>query len=431
MKKLLTLLGLALALLTSLPAQETAPPPAPLRTPEQLDQLLGPIALYPDALIALILPAATASSDIVLASRYFQAGNDPGAVDSQPWDDSVRSLAHYPEIVKWMDQNLTWTKQLGDAFVAQPVEVMQSVQRLRAAARAAGTLTDTPQQQLLFEGDAISIMPAQPDVIYVPYYDPDVVYIMRPGFYSEPYLTFSMGFSVGAWLSFDLDWGNHRIWFVSREEREHYWRSRPDWRRPYFPGRPGYVRDPDRHPWRPMPDYTRSPQADSRRLRAEVVRPSPLPSAPPRPPVRRQDAPPSRADMRDRPPQPDERSRERNTPPNRPAVTAQPATAPTATAVQPQTPPPARRTDVQRERNDGRQPDQRGREIQGNPANRPPTSAAPPAERTAPTAPRQVPPASPPPGRVRQEPSPPTPPANRPPSPAEDEKKKPNREQEN
>ncbi len=429
MKKLLALLGLALAFVASLPAQETAPTQAPLRTPEQIDQLLGPIALYPDALIALILPASTASADIVLASRYFQGGGDPGAVDSQPWEDSVRDLSHYPEIVKWMDQNLAWTKQLGDAFVAQPVDVMQSVQRLRAAARAAGTLTDTPQQQLVIEDDAISIVPAQPDVIYVPYYDPDVVYVMRPGYYSEPYLTFGMGFPVGSWLSFNLDWGHRRIWYVSRDERERYWREHRDWRHPYFPGRPGYVRDPDRHPWRPVPDYVRSPQADLRRLRADVVRPTPLPSAPPRPPVRRQDSPPGRPDFRDRQPQGDERGRQFNVPPNRPAVTTAPTAAPNVPAVQPQTPPPARRADVQREQhNDGRQPDQRPRETQGNPATRPPASAPPSVERTAP-APRQVPPASPPPGQVRpQQPAPP-PPANRSAPPSEDDKKRTDRVQ--
>jgi hypothetical protein len=423
MKKLLALLGLALAFVASLPAQETAPTPAPLRTPEQIDQLLGPIALYPDALIALILPASTASADIVLASRYFQGGGDPGVVDSQPWDDSVRDLAHYPEIVKWMDQNLAWTKQLGDAFVAQPVDVMQSVQRLRAAARAAGTLTDTPQQQVVVEDDAISIVPAQPDVIYVPYYDPDVVYVMRPGYYGEPYLTFGVGFPVGAWLSFDLDWGHRRIWYVSREDRERYWREHGDWRHPVFPGRPGYVRDPDRHPWRPVPDYTRSPQADSRRLRAEVVRPTPLPSAPPRPPVRRQDAPPTRPDNRDRPVQADERARQLNVPPNRTAVTAAPATAPNAPVAQPQTPPPARRADVQRERNDDRQPDQRGREFQGNPANRPPAPVPAQVERTVP-APRQTPPGPPPPSQVRPQQPPPPPPANRSAPSSEDDKKR-------
>lgn len=429
MKNLLALLGLALAFASSLPAQE-APPPAPSRTPEQLDQLLGPIALYPDALIALILPAATAPSDIVLASRYLEAGNDPNAVESQPWDDSVQSLAHYPEIVKWMDQNLTWTKQVGDAFVAQPVDVMQSVQHLRAAARAAGTLTDTPQQQIVYEADVISIVPAQPDVIYVPYYDPEVVYVSHPGYYGGPYLTFGVGFSVGSWLSFDFDWGNHRIWYVAREERARYWRDHRDWRHPVFPGRPSYVRDPDRHPWRPTPNYTRVPQADVRRLRAEVVRPAPLPSAPAHPYVRRQDLSPDRGDNRQRPPLVDERNRERGSGPVQ-ARTA-PAPAPTAPIVQPQTPPPGRRGENPGNRNEPRSPDQRGREFQGNPAMRPPVSAQPQVQHQAPapTPSAQTPPVPPQSPRARYTPpapapAAPTPPTTQtPPAPPSDEKKK-------
>ena len=395
MKKLLALLGLALAFAASLPAQDPAPSPAPARTPEQIDQLLGPIALYPDALIALILPASTASADIVLASRYFQAGSDPADVENQPWDDSVRSLAHYPEIVKWMDQNLAWTKQVGDVFAAQPVDVMQSVQRLRAAARAAGTLVDTPQQQVVYQGEAISIVPAQPDVIYVPYYDPDVVYVARSEYnnnYPYPYLTFGVGFSVGSWLSFDLDWGNHRVWFISRENRERYWLEHRDWRHPAFPGRPTYVRDPDRHPWRPTADYSRSTQADVRRMRTEVVRPSPLPSAPPRLSVRHDDPTPGRPDYRDRPAaQPDEHNRDRSTPPARPVVNGAPtAPAPTERVVQPSTPPPDPRFDNQPRRNDSRQPDHRDREGQPNPAARQPVAAPAQAEHTA-LAPRQGP----------------------------------------
>src|SRR5947209_13748661 len=101
-----------------LQAQEPPPttleaPPVFLR-PDQLDQLLAPIALYPDALIALILPAASDPSDVVLAARYLQGGGDPAQAESQPWEDSVRSLAHYPDVLNWLGQNLAWTKQLGD-----------------------------------------------------------------------------------------------------------------------------------------------------------------------------------------------------------------------------------------------------------------------------------------------------------------------------
>jgi len=91
----------------ALPAQTPAPVVDASRTPEELDQMLAPIALYPDALVALILPAATAPTDIVLAARFLSANGPSANVDVQPWDESVRALAHYPDVVKWMDANPT------------------------------------------------------------------------------------------------------------------------------------------------------------------------------------------------------------------------------------------------------------------------------------------------------------------------------------
>src|SRR6185295_10263232 len=157
----------------------------PVRTQQELDQLFGPIALYPDALVALILPAATVPSDVVMAARFLRDNGDPSRLESESWDDSVKSLSHYPDVVKWMDENLAWTKQAGEAFVAQPADVMNAIQRLRAAARAAGTLIDTPQQRIVIEEDNIAIIPADPEIIYVPRYDPEVVYISRP-YYHDP-----------------------------------------------------------------------------------------------------------------------------------------------------------------------------------------------------------------------------------------------------
>lgn len=282
--RLSLVLPLALLLPPSLPAQDAAQSVSALiaaqRTPEQLDLLLAPIALYPDALIALILPASTASADLVLASRYLAAGGDPTAVDSRAWDDSVKSLTHYASLVKWMDENLEWTQQVGEAFLAQPAEVMKSIQRLRAQARAAGTLVDSPQQLSYLEGEVIYIVPAQPDVIYVPYYDPDLVYYSRPGYYSSPYLSFGAGFPVGAWLSFNLDWGRHRLWFVERRERERYWREHHDWRRPIMPGGPGYVYDPNHRAWAPPPNVVRPRPRDPRWQQAVIIRPAPLPGSP-------------------------------------------------------------------------------------------------------------------------------------------------------
>lgn len=155
--------------------QAQAPPPeapqppvqnAPqMLAPEALNQLVAPIALYPDALIALILPASTVPSDVVLAARYISSNGDPAQVANQPWDDSVKSLARYPDVLTWMDQNLEWTSALGEAFLNQPADVMNSIQGLRAEAKAAGNLRDTPQQQVVEEKTYIRIVPAQPEVI--------------------------------------------------------------------------------------------------------------------------------------------------------------------------------------------------------------------------------------------------------------------------
>jgi hypothetical protein len=285
-------LALLFAAVLPVAAQE---PPAQIATPgttaavlpqlnaEQLDQLLGPIALYPDALIALILPASAASTDIVLAARELRESNGQlSSVDDRPWDESVQALAHYPEVLKWMDENLTWTKQLGEVFTAQPADVMNAIQRLRAEARAAGTLVDTPQQQVVLDNSTISIVPAQPDVIYVPYYDPEVVYVSRPAFYSAPLVTFGPAWSTGFWLSFNLDWRHRCVWVINRSERERFWRDHRDfWRRPDFPHRPGFVSNPNYRPWTPPPRTWHAPRyAGSPGIPRPVVRPAPFAGAP-------------------------------------------------------------------------------------------------------------------------------------------------------
>src|ERR1019366_6145048 len=121
----------------SLRAQMAVPPPMAtyqLISEAQLDQLLGPIALYPDPLIAQILPASTFPTEIVMAGRYVSGGGDPNQIDQQPWDPSVQGLARYPNVLQWMDQNLDWTTELGQAFLNQQQDVMDSIQRLRQSA---------------------------------------------------------------------------------------------------------------------------------------------------------------------------------------------------------------------------------------------------------------------------------------------------------
>ena len=120
-------------------------------SPEQLDNLLAAIALYPDPLLAQVLPAATFTDEIDEAARYVRAYGENG-VDDQPWDISVRSVAHYPEVLYMMDEKLDWTTAVGQAYVNQSTEVMESVQRLRNLAYQQGNLVSNPQWQIVRSG---------------------------------------------------------------------------------------------------------------------------------------------------------------------------------------------------------------------------------------------------------------------------------------
>ena len=193
-------------------AQAAVPPPMPAYQPlagAQLDQLLGPIALYPDPLIAQILPASTVPTQIVFADRYVAGGGDHNQIDQQPWDASVQALARYPGVLKWMDDNLNWTMELGQAFLNQQPDVMASIQRLRALANNLGNLQSTPQQHVVNDSGNIEIVPADPQVIYVPVYQPDVVYYQIV--YGSPFVTFGVGYAIGGWLDCDFDWGQRNI----------------------------------------------------------------------------------------------------------------------------------------------------------------------------------------------------------------------------
>ena len=190
---------------------------------KDLDELLAPLALYPDPLIAIILPASTAPSDIVLASRYLASHPNVSAFDDQPWEDAVRSLARYPEVIKWMDENLGWTKRLGEAFLRQPVDVMTGIQRLRAKARASGSLASNTHQTVVEESDVIRIVPAQNDLIFVPRYDPFAVYMGYSYGWQGPLISFGIGFPLGYWAAYDCDWHSRRICVVGREHRVRVW----------------------------------------------------------------------------------------------------------------------------------------------------------------------------------------------------------------
>lgn len=192
--------------------QQIQPGAQALLNQDDLRELLGPIALYPDALIAIILPASTVPSDVVLGSRFVEGKGDPAQAGSQPWDDSVKSLVYYPDVLSWMNENLEWTASVGEAFMDQPADVMNAIQSLRAQARASGALADTPQQKVVVQEEFIRIVPADPEIIYVPQYDPEVIFVdsYSPGY--TPFLTFGFGFAVGSWMNYDCDWGRRGVY---------------------------------------------------------------------------------------------------------------------------------------------------------------------------------------------------------------------------
>lgn len=208
----------------------SVPPPGDVGAfaSEQLDQLLGPVALYPDPLLALILPASTFPQEIVMADRYISQGGDPNQVSAQPWDSSVQGLTHYPNVLKWMDDNLSWTTEVGHAFASQQSDVMDSIQRLRGQAQAQGNLQNTSQETIQQDDGDIDIEPTNPDEIYVPDYQPDQIY-SQPGVYC----TFGVGWPIGAWLGFDWDWHYHHLvsWGSGHPRPGNWWHMAPSERR--------------------------------------------------------------------------------------------------------------------------------------------------------------------------------------------------------
>ncbi|HTY21042.1 MAG TPA: DUF3300 domain-containing protein [Geobacteraceae bacterium] len=182
-----------------------------LFSPDELYDLLAPIALYPDPLLAQILPAATFIDQIDEATRYIRQYGKYSRIDVQPWDVSVKAVAHYPDILFMMDQKYDWTVSLGQAFINQQQDVMDTIQRLRADALAEGNLYSTPQQEVINDNGYISIVPAEPEEVYVPRYDPVLVYEQPSPSYG--FITFGIGLAIGAWLDRDCDWHGHRVFY--------------------------------------------------------------------------------------------------------------------------------------------------------------------------------------------------------------------------
>jgi hypothetical protein len=189
---------------------------------EELENLVAPVALYPDPLLAQVLLAATFPDQIDEAARTTRGYSSDYGIDSAPWDVSVKAVAHYPTVLSMMADKIDWTTSLGQAYVNQSTDLMDAVQRLRRQARSYGYLNNSTQQEIVDTDGYLYIYPEQPQYIYVPVYDPGIVFVARPGFHVGPAIFFSTGFLIGAWLNHDCDWGGHRVFY-------HGWEGGPSW----------------------------------------------------------------------------------------------------------------------------------------------------------------------------------------------------------
>jgi len=214
-------IAVALCAALALTATAQQPPPAPQAaaapaasgktfSQEELDQLLAPIALYPDALLAQVLMAATYPLEVVEAARWVKANPTlkdkalEDALQQQQWDPAVKSLAVFPQVLGMMNEKLDWTQKLGDAFLAQQAEVLATAQSLRKKAQAQGALKDSEQQKVVTTQEnnttVIKIEPTNPEVVYVPTYNPTVVYGAWPYPAYPPYYYYPPGYVAGGAL---------------------------------------------------------------------------------------------------------------------------------------------------------------------------------------------------------------------------------------
>ena len=205
------------------PMADSAPPPSQA----QLEDLVGRIALYPDDLVAIILPASTYPLQIVQADRFLQKLKQDKNLQPDPsWDESVRNLLNYPEVISMMSQDLEWTEDLGEAVVGQQAEVVKAIQAFRAKAQKAGNLKSDDKQVVVVEKNVIQIVPANPEVIYVPQYQPAQVVVVQsapppPVYYPTPYpvyyypyppgAAFATGFFLGAATAYACNWNNGHV----------------------------------------------------------------------------------------------------------------------------------------------------------------------------------------------------------------------------
>ena len=183
---------------------------APL--PAELEKLVGPIALYPDDLVAIILPASTFPLQLVQADRFLEKRKgDPKLSIDDNWDDSVKALVNYPEVVKQMSADLDWTADLGEAVVDDQGAVLDAVQAFRRKVQAAGNLKTDTKQVVVVEKEVVKIVPADPQVIYVPQYNPTTVIVSSSapvyGYWPSPYPVYYYPYPPGAAFASGLIWG--------------------------------------------------------------------------------------------------------------------------------------------------------------------------------------------------------------------------------
>jgi hypothetical protein len=255
-------------------------------TAEELETLVGPIALYPDDLVAIVLPASTYPVQIVQAARLLDDLEDNPSLEPDPsWDNAVVALLNYPEVVHMMNDDLDWTWDLGEAVLNSQASVLDAIQGFRDRAYAAGNLRSDERQVVAEDDGVYSIAPADPEVIYIPYYEPErvVVYQRSPAYYyyADPYpvyyypypvgYSFRSGFFWGVTSAFSIGWHSHYLNVYHHSHVGHPYYSR-DYYTPYYARRGVNIninlnqqthiwRPTHRHGARPDPDYQRGTRA--------------------------------------------------------------------------------------------------------------------------------------------------------------------------
>ncbi len=239
----------------------------PAYTAEQLAELVGPIALYPDDLVAIVLPASTYPLQLVQAARFLERLEDDPSLEPDPeWDESIVALLNYPEVVKLLNEDLDWTWRLGEAVLARQSDVIEAIERFRDRAWLAGNLRSDERQVVSREAGVVKIVPADPEVIYVPYYEPRrvVYYSPLPVYHYYPYrypsyyypypagYSFASGYFWGVTSAFAIGWHTHHLHVHHYGYRSHPYYGRSYYRQHYYrrPVVNSYYRRPayrDRH----------------------------------------------------------------------------------------------------------------------------------------------------------------------------------------